>query len=127
MGCNWKLECYVAECSEEDNKKIRELLTKNQIDFEEYDDDVDYIIIYLYASYGFSVKGWVKEYYPDFLKMKNLTIHQYCLEQEPDEVFEGDEDYKEKPKPNVSLWKNKIKPICKVCKRELIDGKCSKC
>ena len=88
MGCNWRLEFWVEDCSLEDKDKIDKHLTDEKLDFQ---DEGDYFDVVIYASYGFSVTAWVKEYHPMLQKMKGLRIYQYCLEQEADEVFEVEE------------------------------------
>jgi len=89
MGCSWRLEFWIDECSEEDQKKVKEILDKHEF-YNGVEDEGDYLDVITDASYGFSINGWVKECRPELLKIKKLRIYQYCLEKEADEVFEND-------------------------------------
>jgi len=88
MGCEWRLEFWIEDCSEEDKKEIKAVLDKHPMEFE---DEGEYLEVITHCSYGFSINGWVKEHRPELLKMKGLRILQFCLEQEADEVFEVEE------------------------------------
>jgi|6_EtaG_2_1085325.scaffolds.fasta_scaffold11891_10 hypothetical protein len=130
MGCGWRLEVDVGDCETKDKKPLLDLLSELDESGAVCDDYYgdDQFTLFFGANHSFSITAWIKAQWDILKDYPEVCFYLYCEEQDPDESATiGQGLLKIKEKKDVSLWKNKMKPICEVCKRELINGGCPKC